>query len=65
MDIYLSDQWVRYTVPFEKMTQQPGWGDRAPALSPDAIFAIQWQYSTPDTDYDIWFDNIELVGCEG
>jgi endoglucanase len=65
VDIYLSDQWVRYTVPFEKMTQQPGWGDRAPAVAPEAIFAIQWQYSTPNTDYDIWFDNIDLVGCEG
>ena len=65
VDIYLTDQWVRYTVPFEKMNQQPGWGDRAPALSSNAVIAVQWQFSTANTEYDIWFDNIELVGCAG
>jgi endoglucanase len=64
VELYLSDQWTRYTIPFEKLAQQPGWGDRTPAVAKDALFALQWQYSTPNTDYDIWIDNIELVGCE-
>jgi endoglucanase len=64
VDLYLENRWIRYTVPFEKMQQQPGWGDRAPALSVDALFAIQWQFNAPDTEYDIWIDNIEFVGCQ-
>jgi hypothetical protein len=51
-------------VPFEKMAQQPGWGDRAPQVSKDQLFAIQWQFGTPDTEYEVWIDNIELVGCK-
>ncbi len=64
VDIYLQPDWQRYTVPFDKMTQQPGWGDRAPALEVKSVIAIQWQFSTPGADYDIWVDNIELVGCD-
>ncbi len=63
VDIYLRKEWMRYTVPFDKMRQQDGWGDRAPALDTTGAFVVQWQYSTPGGDYDIWVDEIELVGC--
>jgi endoglucanase len=65
VDIYLSPDWQSYTVPFEKMAQQPGWGDRAPSVSSDQLFAVQWQFSKPGTNFEIWIDNVELVGCEG
>jgi hypothetical protein len=45
------------------MSQQPGWGDRAPALDTKGTMVVQWQFYTPGRDYDIWIDNIELVGC--
>ena len=64
VDLVLQDEWIRYTVPFDRMAQQPGWGDPAPEVAKDMLFAIQWQYGTPDTDFDIWVDNIEFVGCE-
>jgi endoglucanase len=64
VDITLQDSWQRYTVPFEKMAQQPGWGDRAPAVDSHHVFAVQWQFSTPNAAYDLWFDDIRLVGCE-
>jgi len=64
VDLYLTDQWQRFTVPFDKMSQQPGWGDPAPEVAKDSLFAVQWQFGTPGTEYDIWVDNIELVGCE-
>jgi len=64
VDIYLSDDWQRYTVPFKKLAQQSGWGDRAPAVSRDQLFAVQWQFSKPGSSYDIWIDNVELVGCQ-
>jgi endoglucanase len=63
VDIVLQNEWMRYTVPFDKLAQQPGWGDRAPEVSKDKLFAIQWQFSKPGTDYDIWIDEIEFVGC--
>ena len=47
VDIFFGDEWQRYTVPFTKMEQQPGWGDRAPRVAKDKIFAIQWQFGTP------------------
>ena len=64
VDIMLQPDWQRYTVPFERLAQQPGWGDRAPTVSKDKLFAIQWQYGTPGAEYDIWVDQIELVGCD-
>jgi endoglucanase len=64
VDIFFGDTWQRYTVPFAKMEQQPGWGDRAPRISKDKLFAVQWQFGTPDQDYDIWVDNVAFVGCE-
>lgn len=64
VDLYLSEQWQRYTVPFDRMAQQPGWGDRAPEVAKNAIFEVGWQFATPGADYDIWVDDIEFVGCE-
>jgi endoglucanase len=64
VDIYLSDEWERYTVLFEDMQQQPGWGDRAPYVASGAIMAIQWQFTTPGAAFDLAFDDVALVGCE-
>jgi endoglucanase len=46
VDLYLQDKWVRYTVPFEAMTQQPGWGDRTPRISSSELFAVEWQFKS-------------------
>ncbi len=64
VDIYLSDKWERYTVPFMEMQQQPGWGDRAPHVATGAIYAVQWQFTTPGAEFDLAFDDVFLVGCE-
>jgi endoglucanase len=63
VDLDLSDRWERYTVPFDKMGQQPGWGDRAPKISEDQLFAIQFQFGAADQQFEYWVDNIEFVGC--
>lgn len=64
VDIYFSEEWTRYTIPFEKLQQQPGWGDRAPGVAKDKLFALQWQFNTNDANYDIWVDQVSFVGCE-
>lgn len=64
VDIYLSDKWERYTVPFDELQQQPGWGDRAPHVATGGIFAVQWQFTTAGAEFDLSFDDISLVGCD-
>jgi endoglucanase len=64
VELYLSDQWTRYTVPFDRLAQQPGWGDQTGAVSTKELFGVQWQFRTAGSQYDIWFDDIEFVGCQ-
>jgi endoglucanase len=64
VDLFLTDQWTRYTVPFDRMTMQSGWGDPAPEVNKKALFGVEWGFNTPGADYDIWIDDIEFVGCQ-
>lgn len=64
VDLYLSDKWERYTVPFDKFEQQPGWGDRAPYVATGAVMAIQWQFTVLGEAFDLAFDDVALVGCD-
>jgi len=63
VELVLEDRWQRYTVPFSMMTQKDGWGDRAPAVDEEGVFAVQWQVDTAGQPFDLWVDDIELVGC--
>ena len=63
VDLYLSESWERYTIPFDQLQQQPGWGDRAPHVATGGIMAVQFQFFTPGATYDLGFDDVELVGC--
>lgn len=60
----LEPEWNRYTIPFDKFAQDPGWGDRAPAVSEKEMIGVQWKFGSYGQPYDIWFDDIELVGCD-
>ena len=63
-DFELSAEWARYAVRFDETTQQPNWGDHVSELATNAIYAVEWQVTGADSDFDVWVDNIELVGCE-
>jgi endoglucanase len=63
VDLFLTDKWTRYTIPFDRMAMQPGWGDPAPEVNAKALFGVQWQFNTPGADYDVWVDDVEFVGC--
>lgn len=63
VELYLTDQWTRYTVPFDRLAQQSGWGDQQPEVSAKELFGVQWQFKSPGVDYDVWVDDIEFVGC--
>jgi endoglucanase len=64
VDLFLSDQWTRYTVPFDRLQMSPGWGDPAPEVNKKALFGVDWLFNTPGADYDIWVDDVEFVGCQ-
>lgn len=63
VELYLDDQWKRYTVPFERIAQQSGWGDQTGAVAVKELYGVQWQFKTAGANYDIWIDDIEFVGC--
>jgi hypothetical protein len=59
-----TDRWETYTVSFDDLAQQPGWGDRQPEIDKSRLSAIEWQFGSAGRDFDIWVDDIELVGCD-
>jgi hypothetical protein len=60
----LEAEWNRYTIPFDRFAQDSGWGDRAAAVAEKELIAIQWKFASYGQPYDLWFDNVELVGCD-
>jgi len=64
VNFYAPEEWTRFTIPFDKMTQKEGWGDQLAGVSSKALIGIQFEYKTPGREYDIWVDDIAFVGCE-
>jgi endoglucanase len=66
IELALTADWQRYTIPFEWLAQKPGWGDPRSALTTSEIFAMEWQFGTPGREFDVWVDDITFVcGTEG
>jgi endoglucanase len=58
VELALTSEWERYTVPFAWLSQQQGWGDPRPEVATDAIHGMQWQFGSRGRSYDIWVDDI-------
>lgn len=58
IELALTDRWERYTVPFEWLSQRPGWGDPRGAIEPRELLAIEWQFGSPGRSYDVWIDDV-------
>ena len=66
IELQFTSEWQRYTIPFEWLAQKPGWGDPRSTLTKSEIFALEWQFSTPGRDFDVWIDDVAFVcGVEG
>ncbi len=63
VDLEVTPQWAHYTILFSDMSQQRGWGDAAPGVATDALFAIQWQLGkkTGRTNYGLMTSNSSAV----
>jgi endoglucanase len=64
-ELTLTTSWQPYTVTFDSMRQQAGWGSPRPAsIDASRVYGMQWQASTPGAKFDVWVDDVELVGCK-
>ena len=62
VDLTLTDDWVKYTIPFKAMMQQPGWGDPRPkAIDVSQLFGVQFAESQPGATFDVWIDDLQFV----
>lgn len=54
--ILLTEDWQQYTIKFSEMKQQQ-FGDPQPAITPTALYSIQFQTGTKVT-FDVWIDDV-------
>ncbi len=63
-DLELTSEWQKYTIPFSKLRQMPGWGKPVLGeIKPQEIYGIQFQVNAPGMSYDIWVDDVAFTGC--
>lgn len=66
VDFAVDEEWTRYVVRWSDLAQNTGWGDPRPSgLNTAAVYGVQWQMSTPGSNFDIQIDDVAFVGgCE-
>jgi endoglucanase len=62
-DLGLTSDWQEYQISFAEMTQEAGWGDAVPAITPGKILSINWSIG-PGQTYDLWLDDIAFFECK-
>jgi hypothetical protein len=63
-DLVLTESWNQYVIRFSDLTQLSGWGaPHVPRITQAALYAMQWQISSPGTGYDIALRNLSFTGC--
>jgi endoglucanase len=66
IEIALTSNWERYSIPFAALAQQPNWGDPRAEVTSSELFAVQWQFGTQGRAFDIWIDDVAFFcGAEG
>ncbi len=59
--IFTTD-WKEYTVTFAEMKQEPGWGERFPAITPSKLMSINWSIGA-GVPFDVYIDDVQFVDC--
>jgi hypothetical protein len=61
----VTEDWVRYEVPFEQLKQEGGWGKpNPPSIDKAKLYGVQWQTTTPGAVLDLYIDSVEILGCD-
>lgn len=63
-DLALTEEWVKYETSFSEMRQEPHWGEPQPKIDASRAYQLQWQVKDPSAPFDIWVDDVELLGCD-
>jgi endoglucanase len=64
MNLTLSENWQKFTVLFDSLSQEQGWGSPRPrGLDKSAVFALQFQVNDKGKKFDIWIDDLAFTGC--
>jgi endoglucanase len=58
IELSLTPDWQRYSIPFSWLSQQPGWGDPRPEVASNALYAMQWQIGSRGRSFDVYVDDI-------
>ncbi|HEX9622177.1 MAG TPA: hypothetical protein VF989_18655 [Polyangiaceae bacterium] len=61
--LIFSNEWSEYTVSFADMKQENGWGEPRPRIDASLVYQVQWQVSTPGSEFDVRVDDVALFGC--
>ncbi len=64
-DLVLTTEWTQYETSFSEMEQEPYWGEPQPKIDASRAYQLQWQTKDPSAPFDIWVDNVRLIGCGG
>jgi endoglucanase len=64
MQLSLSEEWQKFIVPFSALRQESGWGNPRPrSVSPEAVYALQFQVNDKGKPFDVWIDDLAFTGC--
>jgi endoglucanase len=64
VDLDLSEQWTKYTIAFDKMSQMEGWGSpQKDKIDYTKLYGMQWQVNKAGQSYDLWVSDVSFVGC--
>jgi len=65
LSFQVTEEWVRYEVPFDQLKQEGGWGKpNPPAIDKAKLYGLQWQTTTPGAVLDLFIDSVEILGCD-
>ncbi len=64
IDFGFSTEWKLYTLWFASTSQQPYWGEPMKQLDTSHLRHLHFQVNHPSYDFEVWVDDIRLVGCE-
>lgn len=53
----IGTEWKKFTLQFDALAQRDGWGYRAEATDPTALYDLEWNLD-PDREFDFWVDDI-------
>lgn len=53
----ITTEWQKFTLDFPALTQRDGWGYRADAVNPTALYDLEWNLD-PNRTIDLWIDDI-------